>query len=53
MASERLHRQINRLLDEAERAIPQRDWTSVRARARDVPEVDPNSQESREYLAAA
>ena len=36
MASERLQRQIERLLDEAEQAIAQRDWAAVQERAEDV-----------------
>ena len=53
MASERLQRQIERLLDEAEHAITQRDWPSVRERAQDVAAIDPDNQEGQAFLAAA
>ena len=53
MASERLQRQIERLLDEAEYAITQRDWPSVRERAQDVAAIDPDNQEGQAFLAAA
>lgn len=53
MASERLQRQIDRLLDEAELAIAQRDWASVRERALDVVAIDPENQERQDFLAAA
>ena len=49
MASERLQRQIERLLDEAEQAIAQRDWTAVRQRAQDVLVIDPKHKEGRPF----
>ena len=36
MAAERIQRQVDRLLDEAEEALSRRDWESVRDCARDV-----------------
>ncbi|MFQ6026031.1 MAG: hypothetical protein ACE5Q6_00795 [Dehalococcoidia bacterium] len=53
MASERLKRQIERLLDEAEEAIVQRNWETVRERAQDVLAIDPEHQEGRAFLATA
>ena len=53
MASERLQRQIDRLLDEAEQAIAQRNWATVQERAQDVVAIDPENQEGRSFLAAA
>ena len=53
MASERLQRQIKRLLDEAEQAIAQRDWAMVRERAQDVVFIDPENPEGQAFLAAA
>ena len=53
MASERLQRQIDRLLDEAEEAIPQLNWTVVRDRARAVLAIDPESSEGFAFLATA
>ena len=43
MASNRLQRQIERLLDEAEQALTDRDWDVVRLRARDVLAFDPEN----------
>ena len=53
MASERLQRQIDRLLDEAEQAIAQRDWAAVRQRAQDVLAIDPENEEGQAFFAAA
>ena len=53
MASERLQRQIARLLDEAELAIAQRDWATVRERAQDVVSIDPENSEGQAFLDAA
>ncbi len=53
IASERLQRQIDRLLDEAEQAIAQRDWPSVQERAQDVLAIDPEHQEGQAFLATA
>ena len=53
MASERLQRQIERLLDEADQAITQEDWSTVGSRARSVLAIDPENTEGTAYLAAA
>ncbi|MEE8465253.1 MAG: protein kinase, partial [Dehalococcoidia bacterium] len=53
MVSERLQRQIDRLLDEAEQLITQREWALVQERARDVLAIDPANQEGQAFLAAA
>ena len=53
MASDRLQRQIARLLDEADQAITQEDWAIVSSRARSVLAIDPESTEGLAYLAAA
>ena len=53
MASERVQRQIDRLLDEAEEAITSQDWTTVGDRARSVLRLDPGNQDALSYLAAA
>ena len=53
MASERIQRQIDRLLDEAEEAITSQDWTTVGDRARSVLRLDPGNQDALFYLAAA
>lgn len=41
MASERLQKQIERLLDEADRAIGEEDWSTVLSRARWVLAINP------------
>ena len=53
MASERLQRQIDRLLDEAEEAIPRLDWEVVRARAQAVLAIDCDNGEGRAFLDVA
>lgn len=53
MASERLQRQIERLLDEAEQSIAHRDWATVQERAQDVISIDPENREGQAFLAAA
>lgn len=53
MASERLQRQIERLLDEAEDAVILRDWNVVLERARNVLILDPSNPEGRAFLDAA
>ena len=53
MASQRLQRQIERLLDEAVEAIAQREWASVLERAQDVVAIDPEHEEGHAFLAAA
>ncbi len=53
MASERTQRQIERLLDEAEEAISQRDWGKVGNCARDVLRLEPGNSGALAFLAAA
>ena len=53
MPSERLQRQIDRLLDEAEEAIARLDWEVVRARARAVLAIDSDNGEGRAFLGVA
>ena len=53
MPSERIQRQIDRYLDEAEQAVTSLDWDLVRARAEAVLGLDPNNSDALAYLAAA
>jgi hypothetical protein len=53
MPSERVQRQIDRLLDEAEQAIRDNDWPLVRSRCAQVLRLDPGNVDAAEYLAAA
>ena len=53
MTTERIQRQIDRLLDEAEAAVTSRDWTLVGGRARSVLRLDPENQDELAFLAAA
>ncbi len=53
MASERLNRQIERLLDEAEQGFADRDWALVRQRARDVLAFDPGNTDAQAFLTGA
>ncbi len=53
MPSERIQRQIDRLLDEADEAIASQDWTIVGDRARSALRLDPENQDALSYLAAA
>ena len=53
MASDRLHRQIERLLDEADQAITQEDWSTVASRARAVLRIDPENRDALSYLGVA
>src|SRR3989304_5204972 len=53
MPSERVQRQIDRLLDEAEEAIVRRDWSTVRDRAESVLALDPDNADAIEYRKAA
>ena len=46
MASERVQRQIDRLLDEAEEAIAVSDWATVGDGARNVLRLDPENSDS-------
>ena len=53
MASERLQRQIDRLLDEAEEAISSFDWDALLQRARAVLAMDPENRDALAFLATA
>ena len=53
MASERVQRQIDRLLDEAEEAAAQRNWNIVRERAEHVLTFDPQNADALAFLGAA
>ncbi|MDP6454358.1 MAG: serine/threonine-protein kinase, partial [SAR202 cluster bacterium] len=53
MVSERVQRQIERLLDEAEEAVARLDWDTVRARAQAVLAFDPENSDGLDFLAAA
>jgi eukaryotic-like serine/threonine-protein kinase len=50
---DRMRRQVERLLDEAEEAIRQRDWSRVRECAHDVLALDPANADAVGFLAAA
>ena len=51
MASERLQKHIERLLDEADQAIADEDWSTVLSRARSVLAIDPENGDGAAYLA--
>ena len=53
MASERLQRRIEQLLDEADEAISQFDWEKVRQCAQAVLAIDPGNTDGIEFLATA
>ena len=53
MPSERVQRQIDRLLDETEAALARLDWGEVRARANAVLALDPENADARTFLDAA
>lgn len=53
MASERLQRQIERLLDEADQAIASEDWPTVLSRARSVLAIDPENVDGSAYRSTA
>ncbi len=53
MASERVQRQIDRLLDEAEAAISRSDWAAVRDRTQNVLALDPTNNDAQAFMAAA
>ncbi|MEE8159872.1 MAG: adenylate/guanylate cyclase domain-containing protein, partial [Dehalococcoidia bacterium] len=53
MASERVQRQVDRLLDEAEEAITNDDWATVSSRAKAVLAIDPDNNDGQAYLAAS
>ena len=53
MPSERMQRQIDRLLDEAEKAASEKDWPQVADCARDVLAVDADNEDAVAFLAMA
>ena len=53
MASERIQRRIDSLLDEADQAIGNEDWPTVASRVRSVLAIDPANSDAVAYLAAA
>ena len=53
MASERVQRTIESLLDEAEQAVGRSEWSSVKDGAQNVLAFDPDNQDAAYFLAAA
>ena len=53
MASERVQRRIDRLLDQVEVAVDQLDWETVVARAQAVLALDPDNADAVNFLASA
>ena len=53
MASDRVKRQIDRLLDQAEEAIAHLDWATVLQRCKAVLSLDPDDLDAKAYLKAA
>jgi len=53
MTSERTQRRIDRLLDEAERALDDHDWPLAAERARDVLLLDERNQDAQNFWTAA
>ena len=53
MASDRIQRRIDILLDEADEAFAQRNWEMVQQRAHDALALDPGNQDALTFLAAA
>ena len=53
MASDRIQRRIDILLDEADEAVAKSDWAVVLDRALNVLRLDPENQDARSYLTAA
>ena len=53
MATERLRRRIEQLLDEAEEAISQHDWEMVRGHAQSVLALDPENPDGLALIEAA
>jgi len=47
MPSERIQRQVDRLLDEAEQAVGERDWALVRERAEGMLELEQDNADAR------
>ena len=53
MASERIQRRINRLLDQVEEAVDRLDWEEVRSRAQAVLALDPENADAVNFLISA
>jgi hypothetical protein len=53
MTSDRIQRQIDRLLDEADASFAARDWEGLRSRALDVLKLDTANLDARTFLDAA
>ena len=53
MASDRIQRNVERLLDAIDEAIATRAWDSVRDHAQDVLALDPTNREALSFLDAA
>ena len=53
MTSDRLQRQVERLLNEADEALTARNWATVRERAEDALAIAPDNSEAAGFLAAA
>ncbi len=53
MPSERVQRQIDRLLDEAEAAVAANDWARVRELAQDVLSADPTNSDALGFASMA
>ena len=53
MAKERIHRQVDRLLDEIESLTAERNWGLVRELAEDVLALHPANDSAQGFLAAA
>ncbi len=53
MASERVQRRIDRLLDQVEEAVDRLDWEGVRSRAQAVLALDPGNDDAINFLASA
>ena len=53
MPTERVQRQIDRLLDEAEAALTARDWPRVHELSQDVLALDPENADARTFLDGA
>ncbi len=53
MASDRIQRRIERLLDEADEAFAERNWPVVHANAQDVLRLDPENSEALTFFSAA
>ena len=53
MASERIQRRIDRILDQLEDAADRRDWPAVRQGALDLLVFDPENEDAKKFVADA